>query len=186
MPGNRLPWQTAINVAPWDSFWCNITQPFPGGSLPLDIQGPLKVKHVVNDSIGISPKLWWVHRGIATSAAIMAAIGEMLVWMSSREPSVSLMLAWYDVLTGGAITSDFWGGDMVATALVIFSREDCLDSWLDASIIAWSRKWLTSAILLPSGLGGDLCRLVAWMVEASLIGRTLVSDFPLGGMSITR
>ena len=74
----------------------------------------------------------------------------------------------------------------MTAAVVIFSREDCLDLLLDASVIARSRRWLTSAIILPSGLGGDLCRLVVWMIEALPMGRTLVSDSPLGGMSISR
>ena len=41
----------------------------------------------------------------------------------------------------------------MTAAVVIFSREDCLDSQLDASVIAQSRRWLTSAVILPSGLG---------------------------------
>ena len=70
----------------------------------------------------------------------------------------------------------------MTAAVVIFSREDCSDLQLDASVIAQSRRWLTSAVILPSGLGGDLCGLVVWMIEALPIGRTLVSDSPLGGM----
>ena len=75
---------------------------------------------------------------------------------------------------------------MVATPSVTFSREDCSDLQLDTSAIAWSRRWLTSAAILLSGLGGGLCRLVAWMMETSPIGRTLVCDSPLGRMSISR
>ena len=48
--------------------------------------------------------------------------------MSSREHPTSSMLAWDDVLTGGTETLDFWGGDVVTAVVVIFSREDCLDS----------------------------------------------------------
>ena len=66
----------------------------------------------------------------------MAAIGEMLAGMSSREPSTSLMLAWDDMSIGGAVTSDFQGGDIVMAAIVIFSREDWSDSQLDTSITA--------------------------------------------------
>ena len=58
----------------------------------------------------------------------------MLVGIPSREPSASSMLAWDDVSTGGTVTSNFWGGDMVATASVIFSREDCSDSQLDLGV----------------------------------------------------
>ena len=63
---------------------------------------------------------------------------------------------------------------------MILSREDCSDLPLDASIIAQSRRWLTSAVILPSGLGGDLCGLVVWVIEALPMGRTLVSDSPPG------
>ena len=70
--------------------------------------------------------------------------------MSSREPSTSSMLAWDDVFTGGAVTSDFQGGEVVIAAIVIFSREDHLDSQLDTSITAQSRRWVTSAVILPS------------------------------------
>ena len=59
-----------------------------------------------------------------------------MVGTSSREPSASLMLAWEDVLAGGVVTSYLWGGDMVAATVVVFSREDCLDSQLDVSAIA--------------------------------------------------
>ena len=106
--------------------------------------------------------------------------------ISSREPSASLMLAWDDVSTGGTVTSDFQGGDIVTIAVVIFSREDCLHSQPDASVIAQSRRWLTSAVILPSSFGGDLCGLDAWMMDASPIDGALVSDSSLGGISISR
>ena len=46
------------------------------------------------------------------------------------------MLAWEDVSAGGVVTSDLQGGDMVAVTVVVFSREDYLDSQLDVSAIA--------------------------------------------------
>ena len=60
----------------------------------------------------------------------------MLVGTSSQEPSTSLMLAWEDVLAGGVVTSNLWGGDVVAVTVAVFSGEDCLDSLLDVSAIA--------------------------------------------------
>ena len=90
--------------------------------------------------------------------------------MYSREPSASSMLAWDDVSTGGTETSDFQGGDVVTTTVVIFPREECLNSQLDASTIAQSRMSLTSGVMLPSSFGGDLHWLVVWMMEASPIG----------------
>ena len=64
---------------------------------------------------------------------------------------------------------------MTAT-VVIFSREECSDSQLDASIIAQSRRSLTSAAILPSNFRGDLPGLVVRMMEASPIDGALVSD----------
>ena len=115
-----------------------------------------------------------------------AAMGEMLAGIPSREASASSMLAWDDVSMGGSETSDFQGGDVVTAAVVIFSREDCSDSQLDASIIAQSRRSLTSAVILPSNFRGDLHGLVVWMMEASPIGSALVSDSSMGGISISK
>ena len=125
-------------------------------------------------------------RGLTLLLLYAVAMGEMLVGMPSREASSSSTLDLDDVSMGGSETSDFWGGDVVTTAVVIFSREECLDSQLDASIIAQSRRSLTSAVVLPSNFGGDLCGLVIWMMEASPIGGALVSDSSMGGISISR
>ena len=73
----------------------------------------------------------------------------------------------------------------MTTTVVIFPREECLDSQLDASIIARSRRSLTSAAILPSNSGGDLHGLVVWMMEASSIGGALVSDSSMGGILIS-
>ena len=115
-----------------------------------------------------------------------AAVREMLVGTSSREASASSMLAWDEVLMGQSETSDFWGGNTMTTTVVIFPREECSDSQLDPSIIAHSRRSLTSVAILPSDFGGDLCGLVVWMMEASSIGSVLVSDSSMGGMLISR
>ena len=74
----------------------------------------------------------WVHWGTDTSTAICSSNGEMLVGMPSREASASSTLAWDDMSMGGSETSDFPGGDIVTAVVVIFSREECLDSQLDA------------------------------------------------------
>ena len=74
----------------------------------------------------------------------------------------------------------------MTAAVVIFPREECLDSQLDASIIAQSRRSLTSAVMLPSSFRGDLHGLVVWMMEALPIGGALVFDSSLGGISISR
>ena len=74
---------------------------------------------------------------------------------------------------------------MTAT-VVINPREECLNSQLDTSLIAQSRRSLTSVGILPSNFGGDLCGLVVWMMEASSIGSALVSDSSMGGILISR
>ena len=74
----------------------------------------------------------------------------------------------------------------MTTAIVIFSREECSDSQLDVSVIAQSRRSLTSAVILPSNFRGDLYGLVVWMMEASPIGGALVSDSSMGGILISR
>ena len=74
---------------------------------------------------------------------------------------------------------------MTAT-VVIFPREECSDSQLDASIIAQSRRSLTSAAILPSNFRGDLHGLVVWMIEASPLGSALVSDSSRGRILISR
>ena len=66
------------------------------------------------------------------------------------------MFAWDEVSMGLSETSDFWGGDIMTATVVIFPREECLDSQLDASIIAPSRRSLTSVAILPSNFGGDV------------------------------
>ena len=48
----------------------------------------------------------------------LAAIGEMLVGISSREASPSLMLAWDEVLASWVRPSDFHGRDVKTTAVV--------------------------------------------------------------------
>ena len=93
--------------------------------------------------------------------------------MSSREPSSSSVLVWDDVSGGGVVTSDFWGGDVVTAAVV-----DCSDPQLDASATAQSRRLVTTVVMLPSGLGGNLGGSVVRMMEALPMGRTLVSDSP--------
>ena len=125
-------------------------------------------------------------RGLALLLLYAASIGGRLAGMPSTEASPSLMLAWDDVSIGGTVTSNFWGGDVVATDMVIFSKQDCSDSWLDNLATPCSRSQLTSAVILPSGLGGDLLGLVVGSKWILLMGRSLASDSILGGMLISQ
>ena len=91
------------------------------------------------------------------------------------------MLAWEDVSAGGVVTSDLWGGDMVATTVVVFSEDDCLDLQLDVSAIAWVRRLSTSAAMLHLGPVEDLGGMVSRMMEALPIARAFVSNSLLSG-----
>ena len=55
----------------------------------------------------------------------MAAIGEMLAGISSREASPSSMLAWDEVSAGGSRPSGLHGRDMRTTAVVTLHGGDC-------------------------------------------------------------
>ena len=66
------------------------------------------------------------------------------------------MLAWDEVLAGGSRPSGLHGRHMRTTAAVGLLWGDCLDSQLDTSNTAWDRRLLTSVVILPSGLRGDL------------------------------
>ena len=118
----------------------------------------------------------------------MAAIGEMLAEISSREASPSSMLAWDEVSAGGSRPSGLHGRDMRTTAVVSLLEGDCWDSQLDTSNTAWDRRLLTSIVILPSGLRGDLGGLVTRTVGMSLRGSIFLSGSSMGGkgMSISK
>ena len=71
------------------------------------------------------------------------------------------------MLTGQRKPSGFWDGVMGATAGVGLLGDECSDLQLDASSIAQDRRLLTSTVILPSDLGGDLWGLATRMVETS-------------------
>ena len=80
----------------------------------------------------------------------MAAMGKMLVGISSSKASPSSMLAWDEVLGGGSRPSGFCGRDVRATAEVGLLGDDCWDPQLDTSSTAQDRRLLTSTVILPS------------------------------------
>ena len=174
--------------------WCGLLRlillqhytQFPDSSLPLDIYGPLEVKLIVNGSVGIGPELWWVHQGTDTTAAIRSGNwgdvgGDVL---KGGFHFLEAGLGWS--IKGWSETSDFWGGDVMTATVVIFPGEECLDSQLDASVIAQSRRSLTCVVILPSNFGGDLCGLVIRMVVTLPIGGALVSGSSMEGILILR
>ena len=109
----------------------------------------------------------------------------MLAGISSREASPSSMLAWDEVLAGGGRPSVFHGGDIRTTAVVGLLGDDCWDLQLDTSNTAWDRRLLTSIVILPLDLGGDLGGLVIKMVGMSSKGGILWSGSSIGGEGIS-
>ena len=71
-----------INTAPLRFVLMQYLPQFPGGSLPLDVQGPLEMKHVVNGSVGIDLELQQVHWGTGTSAAVNGSYQGYVSWDS--------------------------------------------------------------------------------------------------------
>ena len=82
-----------------------------------------------------------------------AAIGEILVGMSSREVSASLTLTWDEVSTAWTGPSGFQVGVMRTTAVVGLLGDEHSDSQLDTSSTAQDRRLLTSVVILPSDFG---------------------------------
>ena len=115
----------------------------------------------------------------------MAAIGEMVAGISSREASPSSMLAWDEVLAGSSRPSGLCGGDMRTTTVVSLLGGDSWDSQLDASNTAWDRRLLTSAVILPLDLRGDLGGLVIRTVGMSFRGGIFQSGSSIGGEGIS-
>ena len=62
---------------------------------------------------------------------------------------------------------------------------DCWDSELNASNIAWDRRLLTSVVILPLGLGGDLGGLVTRTVKMSSRGGIFLFGSSMGGKGIS-
>ena len=92
--------------------------------------------------------------GVKLPVLETAAIGEMLMGMSSREASAVLVLAWDEVSTGWGGPSGFWGGVVGTATGVGLLGDKCFDPQLDVSSTAWDRRFLTSIVMLPSNLGG--------------------------------
>ena len=91
-----------------------------------------------------------------------AAIGEMLVWMSSREASATLALTWDEVSTDWSGPSGLWGEVVGTTTGVGLLGDECLDPQLDISSIARDRRSLTSIVMLPSDFGGNYGDWLLW------------------------
>ena len=63
----------------------------------------------------------------------MAAIGEMLAGIPSREASPSSMLAWDEASASGSRPSGLHSREVRTTAVVSLLGDDCWDSQLDTS-----------------------------------------------------
>ena len=115
----------------------------------------------------------------------MAAVGEMLAVMTSREASPSSMLAWDEVSAGGRRPSNFHGGDVRTSAVVDLLGDDCWNPQLDASNTAQDKRLQTSAIILTLDLGGDLEGPVIKVVGMSSKGSLFWSGSSIGGEGIS-
>ena len=120
-------------------------------------------------------------RGVTLPVLEMAAIGEMLVGMSSREASATSVLTWDEVSAGQSGPSGLWGGVMGTTTGVGLLGEECLDLQLDVSSTAQDRRFLTSVVMLPSNYGGYLWGLATMMVETLPRGGVFWSGSSIGG-----
>ena len=74
---------------------------------------------------------------------------------------------------------------MGTTAEVGLLGDECLDLQLDASSIAWDRRFLTSVVILPSNFGGDLCGLANKIVETLPRSGIFWSGSSTGGKGIS-
>ena len=72
---------------------------FPNSSLSPGVYGSFFVKQIIKGFVSISPELCRSIEGLTLLLLEMAAIGEMVVGMSSREVSASSTLTWDEVLT---------------------------------------------------------------------------------------
>ena len=115
----------------------------------------------------------------------MAAIGEMLAGISSREASPSSMLAWDEASADSSTSSGLCGRDVRTTAVVSILGGDCWVSQLDTSNTAWDRRLLTCVVILLLGLGGDLGGLVTRTVGMSSRGSIFLSGSSMGGKGIS-
>ena len=187
---SRAVWEQMVlasltAVATWDSFWWSIT-PRSQRALHLLVSiDPLVLSRSLRALLTLVQSSAKSIKVLVLLLPEMAAIGEMLVGISSREASPLSMLAWDEVLAGDSRPSGLHGGDVRTTAVVTLLGSDYWDSQLDASNTAWDRRLLTSVVILPSDLGGDLGGLVIKTVGMSSRGGIFWSGSSIGGEGIS-
>ena len=187
---SRVTWEqmtlaSLIDAATWDSFWWNI---MPSSQTALHLLASMDPLVLSRSSRALLALVWSSVRsteGLMLLLLETAAIGEMLVGMSSRKGSASSALTWDEVFTVWSGPSDFWGGVMRTNVVVGLLGDEHLDSQLDTSSSAWDRRLLTSVVILPSNFREDLCGLVIRMVETSPRGGIFWSGCSTGGEGIS-
>ena len=175
-------------VAACDSFWQSI---MPRSQMALHLlasMDPLVFSRSSRALLVLVQSSAKSIKGLMLLPPEVAAIGEMLGGISSREASLSSRLAWDEVSAGGSRLPCFCGGDVGANAVVGLLGDNCWDPQLDTSCIAQGSRLLTSMVMLPSDLGGDLGELVLRMIGMSSRCRIFWSSSSTGGegMSISR
>ena len=134
-----------MDAATWDLFWWSI---IPSSQTALHLRvsmDPLVFSRSSRALLALVRSSARSVKGLTLLLLEMAAIGEMLVGMSSREASASSTLTWDEVLTAWSGPSGFLDGVMRPTAVVDLLGDEHLDSQLDGSSTAWDRRLLTSS-----------------------------------------
>ena len=164
---------------------------FPDSPPPVGIYGCFGDQQLLEGFVGICAELHCVCWGETLSDLEVAAMGEMLVGIPSRNASAISALNWDEVSTSWSSSFGWWEGGIRTTTWCGLLRVELLDPWPDISSITWVKRSLTSLVMLPSpsdfGWGG-LMGLAIRMVETSPRGSTFWSGSSTvgGGMSISR
>ena len=187
---SRVTWEQAavaslIDSAAWHSLW---QRAMLSSCMVLCLWAPMDALVVRKSSralLAFAQSSSSSTGGVMLPVLEMAAIGEMLVGMSSREASTTLALACDEVSTVWYGPSGFWDGVMGTATGVDLLGDECLDLQLDVSSTAWDRRFLTSIVMLPSNFGGDLWGLATMMVDTLPRGGIFWSGSSIGGDRIS-
>ena len=155
---SRVTWEqmtlaSLIDAAAWDSFWCSIMPSSQTADHLLAYMDPLVLCRSSRALLALAQFSARSIKGLMLPLLEKAAIREILVRMSSREVSASLMFTSDEVLTAWSRPSGFWGGVMRTTAVGDLLRDEHLGSQLDTSGTAQDKRLLTSVVILSSDLG---------------------------------
>ena len=154
---SRVTWEqmtlaSLMDAAAWDSFWQSITPSSQTALHLLTSMDPLVLCRSLRALLALVQSSARSIEGLMLLLLEMAAIGEILVGMSSREASASSTLTWDEVSTAWSGSSGFEGGVMRTTAVVDLLGDEHLDtSWMLPALLKMGGYWpLWSYCLLIS------------------------------------